>query len=98
VPSEDQIWVQLGSAGTDIVGTIETQAFQDLTLDWADPSDRPLYDRRTGELFQDADGSGPATRELLARLDRGTLLTHADVEIRPAWDRDDFALQLRRKP
>lgn len=47
----------------------------------ADPNDRIVYVRSTGELFYDADGSGGDEAILFARLGAGTDLSAADILI-----------------
>jgi serralysin len=44
----------------------------------ADGSDRIIYERTTGNLYYDPDGTGAAAKVLFAHLDPGLLLTHAD--------------------
>lgn len=53
--------------------------FKDLALGKGDANDRLVYDRTTGEVFYDADGSGKASGAVLfLKVDPGTLLTGAD--------------------
>lgn len=44
----------------------------------ADANDRIIYDRATGSLFFDPDGTGVATQTLFARVDAGTVLASTD--------------------
>jgi len=46
-----------------------------------DSSDRLIYEKDTGKLYYDADGTGAAARVLLATLDSRLSLTHADFLI-----------------
>jgi len=43
--------------------------------------DRLIYDRASGSLYFDADGTGSADAVLFAMLDSRPLITAADVEI-----------------
>jgi serralysin len=53
--------------------------FKDLKLGAVDANDRLVYDRTTGEVFYDADGSGKKFGAVLfLTVDEGTLLTGAD--------------------
>lgn len=61
---------------------IANSAFKDLNLGAVDANDRIIYDRATGELFYDADGSGKKFAAILfAEVDKGTLLTGADFVV-----------------
>ena len=44
-----------------------------------DGSDRIIYNRNSGALFYDRDGTGPAAKQLIAILDLHLALTHADL-------------------
>jgi Ca2+-binding RTX toxin-like protein len=46
-----------------------------------DANDHLLYDRATGRLFYDRDGSGDIERVLIARLDADTVLRYTDFDI-----------------
>jgi serralysin len=46
-----------------------------------DSSDRIIYDSKTGNLYYDPDGSGRADQQLIATLDKGLGITHADFLI-----------------
>ena len=61
------------------IGELAPSAFKDLSLGAADASDRIIYDRATGRLFYDADGSGAGAHSLFAILDN-----------KAAIDADDF--------
>ncbi|MDR4307535.1 hypothetical protein IHQ68_13000 [Chelatococcus sambhunathii] len=61
------------------LGELAQSAFKDLSLGAADADDRVIYDRATGRLFYDPDGSSPGARSLFAILDN-----------KAAIDADDF--------
>ena len=44
----------------------------------ADATDRIIYDQGTGRIFYDSDGNGAGAAVLFARVEAGTVLTHAD--------------------
>ncbi|EYD72126.1 hypothetical protein Rumeso_04832 [Rubellimicrobium mesophilum DSM 19309] len=88
--ADDQVWLAQGLVPGLANGPLASAAFKDLSVGKVDSSDRLLYDRASGKLWIDADGSGAAVRQLLAQLDPGTALSAADIEVRPTWDRDDF--------
>ncbi|HTO34071.1 MAG TPA: calcium-binding protein [Pararhizobium sp.] len=52
---EDSIFVNIAK---NLNGTIVSTAFKELSSGAIDPSDRIIYNRTTGELFYDRDGSG----------------------------------------
>lgn len=62
------------------LGQLGTSAFKDLGLAGArvDADDRIFYDRRTGEISFDADGSGAMTAVQIATLDNRAILSAAD--------------------
>jgi Ca2+-binding RTX toxin-like protein len=62
-------------------GPLSAAAFKDLSAGLLDADDRILYDRSTGELFYDRDGSGSAASELFAVLDNHAALTAASFII-----------------
>lgn len=64
-------------------GPLPSHAFKDITAPSAklDASDRILYDRDTGSLFYDADGSGPIKAVRFAVLDDHPKVNHADFLI-----------------
>ncbi|WP_348271514.1 calcium-binding protein [Methylobacterium sp. Leaf108] len=63
-------------------GPLAEAAFKDLSTGSADASDRILYDKTTGGLSYDADGSGLASAAVqFAILDNKAALTHLDVFI-----------------
>lgn len=59
-------------------GILQSQLFR-LGSGAADVSDRFIYNRQTGDLFFDIDGSGSAQQILLAKLSRGLGMTHQDI-------------------
>ncbi|KQP53158.1 calcium-binding protein [Methylobacterium sp. Leaf106] len=62
-------------------GTLAATAFKDLSTGSADSSDRILYDRSTGTLSYDKDGSGSASAVTFAVLDHPIALTYQDFHI-----------------
>lgn len=73
---------QLGLAG----GALSASAFKLLGSGAVDADDRVLYDRSTGQVFVDADGSGAAERQLLCRVTAGRLLDAGDFAHLAAGD------------
>ncbi|CAA2107804.1 Bifunctional hemolysin/adenylate cyclase [Methylobacterium bullatum] len=62
-------------------GTLAAGAFKDLSTGTADAGDRILYDRSTGTLSYDKDGSGSAAAVTFAVLDHPIALTNLDFHI-----------------
>ena len=63
------------------VGTLAASAFKDLSLAAEDANDRILYDRASGTLSYDSDGTGTAAAVTFAVLDHPIALTSADFHI-----------------
>ena len=55
---DDTIELSKAVFGTLTVGTLKAASFKDLSKGEVDSNDRIIYDRSSGELFYDADGSG----------------------------------------
>ncbi|KQT11108.1 hypothetical protein ASG40_20025 [Methylobacterium sp. Leaf399] len=63
-------------------GPLAEAAFKDLSTGSADTSDRILYDKATGALSYDADGSGMVSAAVqFATIDNKASLTHLDFFI-----------------
>ncbi|MEH3144348.1 MAG: DUF4347 domain-containing protein [Methylobacterium frigidaeris] len=62
-------------------GGLSAGAFKDLSQGAADGDDRILYDRTTGGLFYDADGSGAGERQQFALLENRAVLTAGDFTV-----------------
>lgn len=60
-------------------GTIASHRFKVLGSSAVDSTDRVLYDRASGILYYDADGSGSGARRAIAVLDNHASLTYADI-------------------
>lgn len=65
------------------VGTLSADAFKDIGVPGArvDADDRIIYNRATGALFYDADGSGAGARIKIANLNNLEVVTHDDFVI-----------------
>ena len=61
-------------------GTLSSAAFHKGTAA-ADPDDRIIYDKKTGALYYDPDGTGGAAQIQFAKLDPGTKLEAGDFTI-----------------
>ncbi len=60
-------------------GTLKAAAFvRNTSGNAADASDRIIYERDTGKLWFDRDGTGSAEKVHFATLDKNLALTHAD--------------------
>ncbi len=57
----------------------------------ADASDRFIYNRATGGLFFDADGTGATPQVQIATLSPNVALTNASIFVLPAWGRNPNA-------
>ncbi len=67
-------------------GTLADAAFRRIGSGSVDADDRVLYNRASGEIFLDGDGSGVMAPVLLARVDAGTTLGASDFQIVAATD------------
>ncbi|WP_019903186.1 calcium-binding protein [Methylobacterium sp. 77] len=63
------------------VGTLAAAAFKDVSTGAVDTTDRILYDKDTGTLSYDKDGSGSAKAVVFAVLDHPIALTNLDFHI-----------------
>lgn len=77
----DTIQLARGVFTTLGAGALAEDAFKDLGTGAADASDRILYDRSTGGLFYDADGSGAGAQVQFATLDNLPTLSAANFAI-----------------
>jgi Ca2+-binding RTX toxin-like protein len=79
--ADDTIWLDteiFTKAGT--VGDLASNAFHSGTAA-SDASDRIIYDKATGRLYYDADGTGKYGQMLFAIVDKGLNITAADFDI-----------------
>jgi Ca2+-binding RTX toxin-like protein len=75
----DSILLTSGVFAAGAVGVLATDAYKLLGgTAVVDASDRILYDRATGSLYYDPDGSGAAARQLFAVLENRPAITVAD--------------------
>jgi Ca2+-binding RTX toxin-like protein len=79
-PADDTIFLSRARFGTLVVGTLDADAFHEGTSA-QDPEDRILYNRATGQIFLDPDGTGRFGPSLLATVTPETDLTHADFVV-----------------
>ena len=81
--ADDTIKLDKGNFMAISTGTLKEGAFKDLSVAGAavDANDRILYDKATGALFYDADGSGSKAAVQFAIVDTKATLTHADFLI-----------------
>ncbi|MDQ4086491.1 MAG: M10 family metallopeptidase C-terminal domain-containing protein, partial [Pseudomonadota bacterium] len=78
VAADDAIFLNRSVfTGLSANGSISAAAFRAGT-EAADANDRIVYDSATGNIFYDADGNGDGEAILFAKVDAGTVLTHAD--------------------
>ena len=63
------------------IGTLAAAAFKDLSTGAVNADDRILYDRTTGTVSYDKDGSGSALAVTFAVLDQPITLTNLDFHI-----------------
>ncbi|WP_430255924.1 hypothetical protein [Neorhizobium sp. DAR64872/K0K18] len=79
--ADDTIWLDTDiftKAGA--VGDLASDAFHSGTAA-SDASDRIIYDKATGRLYYDADGTGKYGQMLFAIVDKGLNITAADFDI-----------------
>jgi Ca2+-binding RTX toxin-like protein len=79
--ADDSIWLStsvFGAAGPE--GVLSGSAFREGSAA-ADADDRIIYDKGTGNIFYDADGSGGGEALLFATVTAGTALTGADFAV-----------------
>ena len=62
------------------VGTLDAELFVAGTQA-QDANDRFIFDRASGQLWFDADGTGAADQQLIATFERNALVTASDIEI-----------------
>ncbi|NUB44553.1 hypothetical protein GEU84_009185 [Fertoebacter nigrum] len=72
---DDAVFVGIGARGA-----LGSARFV-IGVDATDSQDRIVYDRPTGRLYFDSDGSGAAEKVLFAVLNPGTALNHADFVV-----------------
>ncbi|MFB2551796.1 beta strand repeat-containing protein [Ensifer soli] len=77
--ADDTIRLSASVFGALTHGNLAAAAFKDIGTGSLDANDRILYDRASGAVFYDADGSGEAAAIRFATLDTRPSLTHADV-------------------
>ena len=77
VSADDTIYLDVSVFGVIAFGSLDPSAFSAGT-EAADADDRIVYDKATGNLFYDADGSGAEAAILFATVAPGTALTSAD--------------------
>jgi Ca2+-binding RTX toxin-like protein len=77
---DDSIYVsRSGFGGTLTAGAAISAAQFRLGAAAGDNSDRFIYNRNTGALFFDADGTGSSAQTYIAQLQAGLSLTHQDI-------------------
>ncbi|MDX2276158.1 MAG: calcium-binding protein [Hyphomonadaceae bacterium] len=72
---DNSVFTALGAAGTLAAGAFRVGA------NAGDTNDRMIYNSATGDLFYDADGTGGGAKILIATLDAGLGVTHADFAV-----------------
>lgn len=77
-PGEDRLALSSALPGMVPAGAMLTDSALTTVTAIRDADDRLLYDRGTGNLWYDVDGSGPRGALLLARLAKGLSLTASD--------------------
>ncbi|MEZ0167158.1 calcium-binding protein [Microvirga sp. TS319] len=81
---EDSIWLdnaiftKLGKAGSSSDPAALNKAFFTVGTKAKDANDHVIYDKGTGKLFYDADGSGHGAAVQIATLSKGLALSHSD--------------------
>ena len=70
---DDAIFSQLN------VGTLTASQFKNIATGTADSDDRILYDRDTGYMFYDANGSAAGQRYMFAIIENKVAVTNADI-------------------
>ncbi|RVU16135.1 beta strand repeat-containing protein [Methylobacterium oryzihabitans] len=78
VSGSDKVELSSGVFAALPKGALNAAAFKDLSAGPVDASDRILYDRASGGLFYDADGSGAGARTQFAILDGAPALVAGD--------------------
>uniref|UniRef100_UPI00190E97B8 calcium-binding protein n=1 Tax=Methylopila sp. Yamaguchi TaxID=1437817 RepID=UPI00190E97B8 len=81
---DDSIQLSRSIFGALQIGALDQNAFKDIGITGAsfDASDRILYNRQTGALFYDADGSLTGSAAIqFAALDNKALITYADFTV-----------------
>jgi Ca2+-binding RTX toxin-like protein len=84
---EDTIWLdnavftKLGTSGTAAHPAALNKAFLALGTKAKDANDYLIYDKGTGNLFYDADGSGHGAPVLVATFSKGLALTHWNFQV-----------------
>lgn len=71
-------------------GALGAAAFKRIDTGTVDADDRVLYNRSTGEVFVDADGSGAQAANLLATVKAGLALSAANFVVAGPFDLFDF--------
>ena len=82
----DKILMTYNLLPSNPAGTLADAAFRRIGSGSVDADDRILYNRASGEIFLDGDGSGAMAPVLLARVDAGTTLGASDFQIVAATD------------
>ncbi|WP_162820424.1 M10 family metallopeptidase C-terminal domain-containing protein [Microvirga calopogonii] len=86
-PGEDKIWLdnaifkKLGKAGTETAPAVLNKKFLKLGKQAGDKNDYIVYDKKTGILSYDADGSGAKEAIEIAKLAKNLKLSHLDFAI-----------------
>ncbi|MGO4526205.1 hypothetical protein AB4097_15220 [Microvirga sp. 2MCAF35] len=86
-PGEDKIWLdnaifkKLGKAGTETTPAALNKKFFKLGKQAGDKNDYVVYDKKTGILSYDADGSGAKEAIEIAKLAKNLKLSHLDFGI-----------------
>ena len=75
--ADDTIFLSRAEFSKVAAGALSASAFRE-GIAAADASDRIIYDKASGKIFYDADGTGSAAATLFATVDAGTTLTSAD--------------------
>ena len=70
----------------DLTGALSGTAFKRIDTGTVDATDRVLYNKTSGEIFIDSDGSGAMSPVLLAKLAAGTALSASDFVVLAATD------------
>lgn len=76
---DDDIYSRLGTTGTSTGTALTSSAVFQLGTAANDAGDRLIYNKSTGVLYYDADGSGAAAQLAIVTLGGGTSLTASDI-------------------